>query len=105
MKDYCNHCSQWSGSQYPRLQSNGLGGRPARLLFCPDCNRAIDLVDISTAASIVNKSQKTIYDWIKKGAIQTVALADGRRMVIYSTLFRPSSPREASCLLETKSEN
>lgn len=43
--------------------------------------------DVTTSCRAIQKSRNTIYSWIEKEWIRTVPLADGWRLIVYSSLF------------------
>jgi hypothetical protein len=110
MSNVCPSCGHIDGFEYPdikelikrsrlerlkglnRLKNTGLGSladQPA--LSCPKCGRPIILLDIATAAAIVQKSRKTICNWVKQVRIKFLQLPDGRVLIFYSSLFLPPS--------------
>ena len=87
MENYCEWCHQADGISYPSLADP----QPSsRAVFCAFCARAIMLISIRHACEVVQKSRKTIYQWIETGRAKYIRLADGRRLICYSSLFLPS---------------
>ena len=46
-------------------------------------------IDMEKAAAIAQKHPKTIREWIRKGRVKFLRLADGRYLICYTSLFRP----------------
>jgi hypothetical protein len=110
MSNICPSCGHIDGFTYPDVmelikqnrlkklkaskklkgaQREPLTDQPA--LTCPKCTRPIILLDIATAAAIVQKSRKTICNWVKQVRIKFLQLPDGRVLIFYSSLFLPPS--------------
>jgi hypothetical protein len=108
MNNICPSCGHIDGFEYPdvkelikrsrlerlkglkKLKSTGLGSLADQPpLKCQKCGRPIILLDIATAAAIVQKSRKTICNWIKQVRIKFLQLPDGRVLIFYSSLFLP----------------
>jgi hypothetical protein len=83
MKNYCHWCHQADGFTCPSLTTL------SPELSCLECQRPIILLNIQETSRIVRKSRRTIYKWIGAGLIQSVPLADDRRLIVYSSLFNP----------------
>ena len=45
------------------------GGRRAILMWCPDCQREVEMVKVEEAAEIAGVSLRTIYSHVEAGAI------------------------------------
>jgi hypothetical protein len=86
MQNYCEWCHQADDLPIPQLELSGGKCREPDLR-CPQCNRPILLIDVTTACRAIQKSRNTIYSWIEKEWIRTVPLADGWRLIVYSSLF------------------
>jgi hypothetical protein len=86
MQNYCEWRHQADDLPIPQLELPG-GKRREPELRCPQCQRPILLVDVTTACRAIQKSRNTIYRWIEKEWIRTVPLADGWRLIVYSLLF------------------
>jgi hypothetical protein len=90
MKNYCVACHQADGYSLPQLVLETSSANPSHYSqIYPTCKRDVILIDINMACRVIGKTRKTIHTWIKKGLITTVRLADGRQLIIYSSLFLP----------------
>ena len=92
MENYCGWCHQ---TDDPLL----LPGKRIVLALqksfaCPQCHREIALISLRKAAEIAGVSRKTIYQWINKGLVSTVRIANGRLLICFSSLFKPSSEKD-----------
>jgi len=92
MKNYCKLCHQADDFKSPQLAA-GASNKTASAYptICQACRREIFLIDISQACRIAGTSRKTIHNWINKGLITTVRFANGRQLVVYSSLFLPET--------------
>jgi hypothetical protein len=110
MNNICPSCGHIDGFEYPNIKELIKRNRLKRLkgpktlkktepwslndqpvLTCPQCDRPIILLDIATAAAIVQKSRKTICNWVKQVRIKFLLLPDGRVLIFYNSLFLPPS--------------
>ena len=88
MTNYCPWCHQAD-------EPCSLPGQPtvqgiAKSPTCPRCHRAITLITIRRACEMVNKSKRTMYQWINNGLVSKVRSASGAPLVCFSSLFAPS---------------
>ena len=86
MTDSCWFCHQCKGALFPQLPESIGAKRPFK---CPKCSRDIILINLATARDCVQRSRRTIYDWIETGRISTLRVAGGSRLIVYSSLFLP----------------
>lgn len=108
MSDPCLSCGHIDGFEYPEVHmlikkdrdkfKKSKNYQPTRqsnypALKCPKCGHPIILLDIGTAAAIVQKSRKTISNWVKQVRIKFLVLPDGRVLIFYYSLFLPPSKR------------
>jgi hypothetical protein len=109
MSNICSSCGHIGGFEYPDIQlliksdkleksknkeTRSLTNYPA--LMCQKCGRPIILLDIATAAVIVQKSKKTIYNWVKQVRVKFLVLPDERVLIFYNSLFLPPSTNGSS---------
>lgn len=87
LENYCLSCQQSDDHQYPPLADSHLSDALPRL--CDKCHRPILFIDVKQAAALVRKHPKTIHEWIRKGRVKFLRLADGRHLICYTSLFRP----------------
>jgi hypothetical protein len=91
MDNYCKICHQFDGCQYPLLPPNiHLAFRTKK---CPNCNREVELVDISTACTCLGLDPKTLYRWRKRGWVTSVREQGGRPLIYWSSLFRSDTSK------------
>src|SRR5262245_37660431 len=88
----CSWCHQDNKSVHP-IRKGKVGQSPA---LCPICHRPILLVSIQQASQLVNRSRKTIYQWIGKRRITAVRGANGRLYICSSSLFWPQEVTDPS---------
>jgi len=87
LENYCLSCRQADDHQYPPLADS----KPSDVvkMLCDKCRRPVVFIDVEKAAAIVQKHPKTIREWIRRGRVKFLLLADGRYLVCYTSLFRP----------------
>jgi len=87
LKNYCLSCQQADDFQYPSLADSQLSD--VVIMSCEECRRPITFIDVETSAAIAQKHPKTIREWIRRGRVKFLRLADGRYLICYTSLFRP----------------
>jgi len=90
LNNYCRSCQQADGLEYPPLADS----KPddTQSMLCEECRRPILFINVERAATITRKHPKTIREWIRRGRVKTVRLADNRYLICYTSLFRPPLP-------------
>lgn len=102
MKNYCEWCHQADDWSCPKIE---ITPKISDHIRCSKCHRKILLVTITRAARIAGVSTQTIYYWIRKGWINVIVNAAGRKKVCYSSMYQSPKPEtEEDAYVEALSE-
>lgn len=100
MKNYCSWCHQ--ADEPLSLPSQPSTQDITKSPTCPQCHRAITLITIRRACEIVNKSKRTMYQWMGNGLVSTLRTSSGTSLVCLSSLFSPSDEEAHQHLRERR---
>jgi predicted transcriptional regulator len=57
-------------------------------VFCPECNRHVQLLSISRAAFLADVSKRTIYNYLEEGSVHGIRIAGKTLRVCTNSLFQ-----------------
>ena len=61
------------------------------MLYCLECRRPTEHLNISRSAACAGVGRTTMYRWVKRRLVHTVAHPSGRTLVCTGSLLRPST--------------